>query len=346
MLGKAKYYDGIKPVGIQVEYLSDGKYLHLTREGETSPFISLELSKLIKDHRQNTAMAIKHITSPEVIELIGDPVGLPPELIRKVEQAELKRLIPLMLLVIILLGGFWLLMPSLVKLIAKQISLQDEIRFAKTFNLDDIGTGEKCSMSAESLHSWDILQKRLWPLFEGEEFQKIDIVIKKSPIDNAFSMPGGKIILFDELIKKAESPEEIAGILAHEMAHTKERHVTQKFIRALAFYGLIHFLSGDLSSGLLLEPSTLLSIVSVSFDRDMEREADQKAMERLLKAGIDPSAMAKFFERSSKLPQSLALLSTHPADQERIKFFKEQALTDRRPLLTPEQWKSLKKSCL
>ena len=102
------------------------------------------------------------------------------------------------------------------------------------------------------------------------EVAKIDMV-------NAVALPGGKVILFDGLVKQARSPDEVAGVLAHEIGHVRERHVMQGLLRQM---GLAVVLGGFDGSG----GSTLNSLLSTTYTRDSEREADDHSLKALKKA--------------------------------------------------------------
>jgi Zn-dependent protease with chaperone function len=135
---------------------------------------------------------------------------------------------------------------------------------------------------------------------------------------NAFAVPGGIIVVHTGLIKATRRPEELAGVLAHEVQHVEQRHSLQAVIKDLGLRGLWLLVSGDIGSGLVGQAA--MQLTSLSFSRDAEAQADAKAFDALVEAGIDPSGMPDFFSIMSQQAGSTApppFISTHPASEDR-----------------------------
>jgi predicted Zn-dependent protease len=143
-------------------------------------------------------------------------------------------------------------------------------------------------------------------------------IIKNEQI-NAFTIPGGNIYVFSELMKVAETPEEVAAVLTHEIGHAEKRHVVTKLMQELSMTAIIGVLSGG-DPGVLTE--VLKNIIGNSFSRSQEEEADKFALELLEKAGISPKNLARFFERLNEkdldYDENLEILMTHPHNDKRI----------------------------
>jgi predicted Zn-dependent protease len=148
---------------------------------------------------------------------------------------------------------------------------------------------------------------------------------------NAFAVPGGHIFIHTGLLQAADTPEEVTGVLAHEIAHVTERHGFRSLINAAGLYLIVQFFFGDTSGAMavLTEGSRLL--LEQSYSRDFEREADDAGWNYLVKANIDPRGMIRFFKRmkeeEAKHPQlsgTLQLLNTHPATDERMRRLEEK----------------------
>lgn len=145
------------------------------------------------------------------------------------------------------------------------------------------------------------------------EFQ---VVVAKDEAVNAFALPGGFLTVNSGLLEAAESGEEVAGVLGHEIQHALLRHGTKRILRQLG---------GSVAMGLLLggEPTGMSGLAgrltSLAYDRDQESEADARGIDLLVRAGVDPSGLGRFFERLAKEggPAPPALLSTHPDPGER-----------------------------
>ncbi|TVR78505.1 MAG: hypothetical protein EA412_08700 [Chitinophagaceae bacterium] len=159
-------------------------------------------------------------------------------------------------------------------------------------------------------------------LMEGLEYTDFNyqIYVVESPQVNAFATLGGNIVIFTGLLEFAESPEEVASVLAHEMGHVEHRHVISKLIKEMGVTVLFSILGGDLI--LLSEVSR--TATSTVFDRRMEREADEFALELLEKSNINPKSLASFFMRVEReyggFDKNIEFLMTHPHNQSRIKM--------------------------
>jgi hypothetical protein len=168
---------------------------------------------------------------------------------------------------------------------------------------------------------------------------------------NAVALPGGKVLLFQGLLDQAKSPDEVAGVLAHEIGHVREHHVMQGMLRQM---GLAVVLGGFDGSG----GGTLNSMLSTTYTRDAEREADDHSMAALKKANISPVPTAAFFDRLSSLDGSREIkdrqartmasyTSSHPLSDERRKLFQKSVVKGQayKPSLTSAEWTELKTMC-
>jgi Zn-dependent protease with chaperone function len=145
---------------------------------------------------------------------------------------------------------------------------------------------------------------------------------------NAFALPGGQMCVTDELIELLkDEPDAVLTILAHEAGHVQHRHGMRTAIRASVVAAAAAVWLGDYSSFLNGLPVLL---ATNGYRRDHEREADAFARDLARRGGVDPARMAVFFERIRKqvgdrAESPLAIsFSSHPADSERIAFFKAE----------------------
>src|ERR1700731_1372626 len=144
---------------------------------------------------------------------------------------------------------------------------------------------------------------------------------------NAFALPGGFFFVNAGLILKAESEAELAGVMAHEIAHVAARHGTRQATRGeiaqLATIPLI-FMGGWTGYGIRQAASVAIPIGFLSFSRAFESEADMLGLQYMYKSGSDPTAFVDFFEKIETLekrkPGTMAkVFSTHPPTDDRIK---------------------------
>ncbi|MFO1524027.1 MAG: M48 family metallopeptidase [Kiritimatiellia bacterium] len=157
---------------------------------------------------------------------------------------------------------------------------------------------------------------------------------------NAFALPGGQVVIFSGLLMKARSAEEVAGVLAHEIAHVTRRHQMRGLLKNAGLFVAVQAMLGDATGVGAVVAQYASSLSSLSYSRGFEREADRRAWETLNAAGIDPRGMIAFFEGllqdqgevTRKMEEKLSVLSTHPATEERIRTLKRLPV---RPEYTP-----------
>jgi beta-barrel assembly-enhancing protease len=144
---------------------------------------------------------------------------------------------------------------------------------------------------------------------------------------NAFALPGGFFFVNSGLIIRAESEAELAGVMAHEIAHVAARHGTRQATRGqitnLATIPLI-FMGGWAGYGIRQAASVAIPIGFLKFSRGFEEEADLLGLQYLYKTGYDPTAFVDFFEKiqslEKKKPGTMSkVFSTHPMTDDRIK---------------------------
>ena len=173
------------------------------------------------------------------------------------------------------------------------------------------------------------------------------------PIINAFAMAGGRVVLTRGLIASASSPEEVAGVLAHELGHVKARHPEAQIVRVLGLQLIMSALWGGSGMGdALAQGGAMLAVLR--YTRGAEREADAIAIELMEKAKINPKGLADFFETVKKQPgvqvqESLGrignILRTHPGLDERIAKINELTVGRTTPALSDKEWEALKAIC-
>jgi Zn-dependent protease with chaperone function len=144
------------------------------------------------------------------------------------------------------------------------------------------------------------------------------------PQVNAMAAPGGYVIVYTGLMDRAESAEELAGVLAHEVQHVVLRHSVRALLRSLGWRAVLSLLTsgaGDLGAP---TAAWIEQLGSLRFSRRQESEADAAGVQLLQRAGIDPVGMATFFEKlAEKGREPPAFLSTHPASEARARHVRE-----------------------
>lgn len=151
-------------------------------------------------------------------------------------------------------------------------------------------------------------------------------VINEADI-NAFTLPGGQVLVHSGMVKFCETPEELCAVLAHELGHVQGNHVTARLVKELGLTVLFAVLTGG---DAVLTTEVAKTATATYFDRNQEREADDLAWETLVKANIDPRTIATVFRRMKEeqgdVPGLMKALSTHPDHEERVRRALEKPL--------------------
>jgi Zn-dependent protease with chaperone function len=171
--------------------------------------------------------------------------------------------------------------------------------------------------------------------------------VLSSSIPNALALPGGKVYLFNGLLAKAESPDEIAGVLAHELGHLKHRDNIRGLIHDSGASFLIGLLFGDItgSSALIFASRTM---VTSSHSREAEHNADSFAIDVMHRLGrpAKPTGELLFRVTGKEGDKGISILSSHPLTEDRrARMSREDRAPSGPPLLTAAEWRSLKSIC-
>lgn len=158
-------------------------------------------------------------------------------------------------------------------------------------------------------------------------------VVVDMDIVNAFAAPGGVVALYSGLILAADDENEVAGVVAHEIAHVTQQHIYRAIENAqamtiplmLAMVGLILVGggSGDAIQGALMGGQAAMQQAMINFTRQNEAEADRIGIQTLSKSGYDPRGMGEFFEKMNRITRAMGegppeYLRTHPVTVSRI----------------------------
>ena len=249
------------------------------------------------------------------------------------------------------LGGFvvaamvvWMLMGLMVRAVVARVPAQWE---------HDLGEGLVVELKEHEVFTNDVklkakLDRAVAPLLRvlpkaGPEYK---FYIIEDPMPNAFALPGGHVIVHDSLINLAERPEELAGVIAHEVAHVTEKHGFRKIISEAGPYLIVSvFLGGSKGSAGALGGSSQL-LVRQSFSQEYELEADDVGWKYLVAARIDPRGLADMLKKLQAAQDrmgfghfSLGAFSSHPATVKRIQRLdaKWNKLKDKSGFISYEQ---------
>jgi Zn-dependent protease with chaperone function len=169
-------------------------------------------------------------------------------------------------------------------------------------------------------------------------------VVRKSDA-NAIALPGGRIYVFQGLIDKSETPDELAGVLAHEIGHVARRDGTRSVLQAAGLSFLFGMLLGDFVGGgaVVVVAKTILQS---SYSREVEAAADTYSVDLMIRVRGDPHALAAILKRiAGKADGWSKLLLDHPETKVRIAAIEAAPRGTPQSLLAPAQWAELKRIC-
>lgn len=171
-----------------------------------------------------------------------------------------------------------------------------------------------------------------------------------APMVNAFALPGGAIMVTDQLIDLTRSPDELSAVIAHEAAHVQKRHVMQGVWRSFGFGVVLDALVGG-GTGAGQQAVLLLGSASnLRYSRAAEAQADAGGQALLVRLGLSSEGMAPFFQRLVATSQGRyadrvqELISDHPDTLRRAAASRARARAGA-PAFTPDQWRAIRAAC-
>ncbi len=179
----------------------------------------------------------------------------------------------------------------------------------------------------------------------------VEVHVLDHDMINAFALPGGRVVFFRGLIEQADSADEVAAVLAHELGHVARRDPARIALRSAGSVGVLGLLLGDFAGGFVVLFLTE-RLIEATYSKEAEAAADIFAHEALAAAGIPPSALATMFRRlqaeAGDAQGFLAHFASHPTLGDRIARAEAAgaAMTGAlRPALGEDAWRALRRIC-
>lgn len=158
------------------------------------------------------------------------------------------------------------------------------------------------------------------PAEDAPEFRLLFRSGKLGP--NALALPSGEIVITDDMVKLAANDDEVMAVLAHELGHLHERHLTQRLIQTSAVAAASTLIFSDASALVSNLPTLMLDL---KYSRDVETSADDYAVAMMKANGLPADALAVLFERLDEKIDGVEVpyLATHPVTSERVARIRE-----------------------
>ncbi len=258
----------------------------------------------------------------------------------RVQQRWKWVMVSVVALVVVILAGYRYLLPLAARGVVALIpvSADEALGDAALSSIDGAGVMKPTTLRAEQQQAVRAAFAQAVARLPAGDVPDYRLEFRQSTIGpNAFALPGGAIVLTDELYNRVDGNREIlVGVLGHELGHLRHRHGMRMLVQASVLGAAAGALYGDFST-LFAQVPVLLG--QASYSRGFEHEADVDSVQLMKADGISPAVMARFFaqlrqprpgDKAASAPASPQLpiaLASHPADAERIRFFEDSAKT-------------------
>jgi len=221
------------------------------------------------------------------------------------------------------------------------------VQVRATLDTKKLGDRFTCGREAAEKSGRDALNALVARLSRSADLPTpIDVSVVRSNVPNAFALPGGHIYVFQGLLDKAESPDELAGVIAHEMGHVAHRDSMRSMLQGAGLSLLFGMLLGDFVGGgaVIVAGKTL---IESTYSRAVESAADAYGVRLVAATGGDPQALGTILTRiDDKKYTGMHIWVDHPQAEDRARTIRNLALKSAGvTLLDADQWTALKHIC-
>jgi predicted Zn-dependent protease len=366
------YLDGRTPVRRRVEIRATAEALYLTTE--TGATIRWPLAEIRQTQGRNRGEQVRlERGRDDVAEaLIVDQPGFLEELREVSPGRRVGRATggPRRVLQLVAIGAcalaalaavYWWGIPAMARVVAARVPVSWEERLGNSVMESLAPDGQRCTDPERQARIDEIarvLVDQLGPTPYAFRVVVIDPCRGRARrgcerVVNAYAAPGGHIAILRGLLEQTDTPEELAGTLAHEIQHVVQRHSTRALIQYASMGILLSALTGDPTGAAALGAQGAMLLGQLRYSRLAEEEADREGIRLLQAAGVDPSGEIRFFEKIAARDgdaggSHLEYLSTHPLPEHRLATLRELVRGGPRPtrtLLEGQDWKDIRSIC-
>lgn len=325
---EGKYFDGLRPVAVPARMDFEDASALLVTDGLTLRYAPSELS------------VSPRITSAE--RFIGLPDGrqflcrdedfletLPPEsptegVVAWLENRSGVALAGVVVIVATLALGYFFGLPRLAQGLAARIPMASEQALGRQVLswFDEEGWLQPSRLDSDRRQQIAQVFRHLHADLPLGDFYQLELRSGTLFGPNAFALPGGIIVLTDELVEVADSIDEVAAVLAHEIGHVEMRHAMRSVLQNSIIAAAVTAVTADAASIGAAVAGLPAVLAQTSYSREFENDADMFAFDLLKQKGRSPEAFAAIMTRLAAERGENAMgfnyLSTHPVTEERV----------------------------
>ncbi len=359
---ETKFYDGRSSKTHTVSVVLHGSTLQISDENRsTLASWSLNSIKVVDMPEGHLPATITSTTMPEARLQLAEDKGW-KYIKSRLPRSAFKRSVPIHIGTLLGYGGMsvgaiiaiFYLFPSVIGSLAYFVPLSWQKTLGQHAVTSIVGDSKTC-VAPDGVQALDKIASKLKTQMKRDIDYKI-FVIDNSWMPNAFAAPGGYVIIYKKVIADAGSPEEVAGVLAHEMSHVDLRHATKSIIVDMGLSFFLTLMIGD--SGSFSDIAKFFS--QMSYSRHDETEADMNAKQIMERVNIDPRGLQAFLMRIHDMEKTvdeflkldeikgseyLEYFSTHPNTDKRIKALVVDNNNTYPAVLNDREWQNLKTIC-
>ncbi|HKN86243.1 MAG TPA: M48 family metallopeptidase [Nitrospiraceae bacterium] len=223
-----------------------------------------------------------------------------------------------------ILAGLWAASDVLVQMAVHRIPIEWEHTVGESAR-QQVLMGQRVITEGPAVNAVQNMIRRLAGRLHGSPY-RFEVTVVRNETVNAMALPGGSVIVYTGLLKQADSPEEVAGVLAHELSHVVLRHGMESMVQSVGLMTMVMVVLGNQQGVIGALERLGIQITTLKFSREKETAADLHGLHLLNEAHISPAGMIAFFKRLAKNEGTpIALLSTHPMSAERAARLSREA---------------------
>jgi predicted Zn-dependent protease len=246
----------------------------------------------------------------------------------------------------IVFGAYRWGIPALAGLLVPRIPVAWERSLGDAVLAELAPTERRCSGRAGTRELSRMVDALTRPL--GATPYSFRVHVLDSPQVNAFALPGGHVVLLRGLVERVQGPEELAGVLAHELQHVLRRHAMRAVLQHASIGLLLTVLAGDPTGAMAYGIEVARALGTLRYTREAEEEADVWGARMLVAAGADPRGLASFLERLDDTQRVPSYLSSHPSNAVRVARLRALAGPPpgaAAPLVDADGWQAIRAVC-